>query len=151
MPRRPIDSIQKQKAIPMTDPVPFDLPVEGLSSDERQWGMYAHLSSLGGLIVAGLFFLGPLIVWLMKKDQMRFVDDQGKESLNFQLNILLLGVALVVLGAPLAFLTFGIGLFILVPIGVAIPILAIVMPIIAALKANEGVAYRYPYILRIIK
>jgi len=135
----------------MTDPIPFDMPVEGLSTEERQWGMYAHLASLAGLVVPGLFFLGPLVVWLMKKDQMRFVDDQGKESLNFQLNILLLGIALGAMVVPVALITFGFGALLIGPVILLLGILAIVMPILAGLKANEGVAYRYPYILRIIK
>jgi uncharacterized protein len=136
----------------MSDPDPFAYPAEGLSPDEKQWGMFAHLSSLLGLAAGGLlFFLGPLIVWLMKKDQMRFVDDQGKESLNFQLNILILSIGLGLLAAPLALLTFGIGLFLIVPVGLAIAVLAIVMPIVAGLKANSGEAYRYPYIVRVIK
>src|SRR4029077_14961567 len=100
--------IQNDKVLIMSDPVPFETSVQGMSAEERQWGMYAHLSSLAGLIVPGLFFVGPLVVWLVKKDQMRFVDDQGKESLNFQLNILLAGVALGVISVPLAVVTFGI-------------------------------------------
>jgi uncharacterized Tic20 family protein len=122
-----------------------------LSAEERQWGMLAHLSSLGGLIAGGLFFLGPLVVWLIKKDQMRFVDDQGKESLNFQLNVFLLGLALGFLAIPLAILTFGFGMFLLFPLGLAWAALAIIMPIVAAVKANAGEAYRYPYVLRLIK
>ena len=135
----------------MSDPIPFDVSAQALSTEERQWGMYAHLSSLAGLILPGLFFLGPLVVWLMKKDQMRFVDDQGKESLNFQLFILLAGIALGVISVPLVVVTFGIAGFLLIPAGLALAALTIVMPIIAAMKANAGEAYRYPYILRIIK
>lgn len=135
----------------MSDPIPFDMPPEGLSTEEKQWGMYAHLASLAGLIVGGLFFLGPLIVWLIKKDQMRFVDDQGKESLNFQLNMLLLGIAIGTVSVPLALITFGIGAFLIIPAALGLLVLTIVMPILAGLKANAGEAYRYPYILRIIK
>jgi uncharacterized Tic20 family protein len=122
-----------------------------LSADERQWGMLAHLSSLGGLVAPGFFFLGPLIVWLIKKDQMKFVDDQGKESLNFQLNFYVLGIVLGFLAVPLALLTFGFGLFLLVPLALAWAALAIIMPIVAAFQVNAGTAYRYPFIIRLIK
>ena len=81
---------------------------------------------------------------------MKFVDDQGKEALNFQLNILALIAVLVPIGAILAFVTFGLGLFLLIPVGFGISVLAIVMPILGAIKANTGEAYRYPYIFRFV-
>ena len=91
-------------------------------------------------------FIGPLIVWLIQKDKMKFVDDQGKEALNFQFNILGAEVALGLLG----FLTCGFGLVVAVPVAIGLAVYAIVMPIIGAVKANAGEAYRYPYVIRMI-
>lgn len=109
--------------------------------EERTWGMLAHLSALAGFIVPLGNILGPLIVWLIKKDQMPFVNDQGKESLNFQIMITIV--------AFVAALTICIGIgIILLP---AVAILAIVFEIIAAVQANSGAAYRYPVNLRLIK
>src|SRR5438128_1055915 len=68
-------------AAPPSEP-PLPSPDE-LTADDKQMGMLCHL--LG--IVAG--FIGPLIIWLMKKDQSRFVDSQGKEALNFHLTLLI--------------------------------------------------------------
>ncbi|MFV1964993.1 MAG: DUF4870 domain-containing protein, partial [Pirellulaceae bacterium] len=68
----------------------LDSADEELSSDERQWAMFAHLAALSGYI--GIPFgniIGPLIVWMIKKDESSFVDDQGKESLNFQISMLI--------------------------------------------------------------
>src|SRR3954467_5501803 len=59
-------------------------PIE-TNPDAKMWGMLAHLSSLAGLVIPFGNFIGPLVVWLMKKDQQPFVNDQGKESLNFQI------------------------------------------------------------------
>ena len=59
------------------------------NADDKQWGMFAHLSAIAGLMVGGLTFAGPLIIWLIKKDQSKFVDYHGKEALNFQLNVLI--------------------------------------------------------------
>jgi len=134
----------------MSDVVSNESPVTGLSAEEKQWGMLAHLSGVVAVCLGGMGFLGPLIVWLIKKDQMPFVNDQGKEALNFQLNILGLVAVLVPISAVLAFVTFGLGLLLLIPVGFGISVLAIVMPILGAVKANAGEVYRYPYIIRVI-
>jgi uncharacterized Tic20 family protein len=105
--------------------------------DERTWGMLAHLSSVIAILLGGMSFLGPLIVWLVKKDQSPFVDDQGKEALNFQIAVLL---ASLICGVTCI-------LLILVPV---ILVANIVYSIIAAMEANKGVYYRYPYTLRLI-
>jgi uncharacterized protein len=128
-----------------TDPAPSEYPYGTLTPEERQWGMFAHLSILIALW-AGFIFLGPLIIWLIKKDQSRFVDDQGKEALNFSLNVLLLTIAGVLFG----FVTVGFGFLLVAPLLVALGVLSIVMPIIAGMKANAGEAYRYPCIIRIV-
>lgn len=125
----------------------------GVPADERQWAMFAHLSALvGGILTGGWAFsigcfIGPLIIWLVKKDSMRFVDDQGKEALNFNITVALVFLALLILSV----VTLGIGLVIAIPVAVIVGITWLVFTIIAAIKANEGVAYRYPLTLRLIK
>ena len=119
---------------------------------ERQWAMFAHLSALaGGLLTSAVggwgFFLGPLVIWLMKKESMPFVDDQAKEALNFNITVAIAFFALFLL----ALFTLGIGLVIAVPLWIVIGIAWLVFTIIAAIKANEGVAYRYPFTLRLVK
>ncbi|MBW3550210.1 MAG: DUF4870 domain-containing protein [Proteobacteria bacterium] len=115
--------------------------------------MFAHLSALvGGILTGGWAFsigcfIGPLIIWLVKKDSMRFVDDQGKEALNFNITVALVFLALLILSV----VTLGIGLVIAIPVAVVVGITWLVFTIIAAIKANEGVAYRYPLTLRLIK
>ncbi|MBS0589950.1 MAG: DUF4870 domain-containing protein [Proteobacteria bacterium] len=123
-----------------------------ISAEERQWAMFAHLSALlGGIVTGHMFawgcFIGPLVIWLLKKDTMKFVDDQGKEALNFNITLAIVGIALLVL----SIITFGIGLLVAVPLGVIAAIGWLVLTIVAAVKANEGVAYRYPLTLRLIK
>ncbi|MCF7222683.1 DUF4870 domain-containing protein [Lysobacter sp. TLK-CK17T] len=114
--------------------------------------MFAHLSALAGAIltsaVGGIGCLvGPLIIWLVKKDTMPFVDDQGKEALNFNITV---GIAFLAL-LLLSILTLGIGLIIAIPLWVIIGIGWLVLTIIASIKANEGQAYRYPFALRLVK
>ena len=124
----------------------------GISAEERQWAMFAHLSALaGGLLTSAIggwgFFIGPLVIWLMKKDTMPFVADQAKEALNF--NITVSGIFVILL--ILSLVTLGIGFLVTAPIMLIIGIAALVFIIIAAMKANQGIAYRYPMTLRLVK
>jgi uncharacterized protein len=112
------------------------------TADERTWGMLAHLSAFSCFLIPPLgVVVGPLIVWLIKRDQSAFVADQGKEALNFNLSVFL---ALIACGV-LVFVFIGILL------GVALFIFWMTMTIIAAIKASEGVRYRYPITLRLVK
>lgn len=113
---------------------------EGPNAEEKQWGMIAHLSALVGFVIPFGTVIGPLVVWQMKKAEMPFVDDQGKEALNFQITVAIAAFVCLLLG----FILIG---FLLLPI---VGIGAIVLTVIAGIKANEGEAYRYPVCWRVI-
>ena len=115
--------------------------------EAKQLGMFAHLVALAGLIIPFGNIIGPLILWMVKKDQVPFVNDQGKESLNFQITVTLAFIASIVAAVLLACAGVGV-LFYAVWI---IPIAGAVMAAMAAMEANKGVAYRYPFALRLIK
>lgn len=101
--------------------------------------MVAHL---GGIILS---FIVSLIIWLMKKEQPGFVEDQAKEALNFQITVAIGYVVWVILSAiPI------LGCLVW-PAGLLIFIASLVFSIMAGVKANEGVRYRYPVTLRLIK
>lgn len=123
------------------------------SAEERQWAMFAHLSAILGALLTGGWafsigcFLGPLIIWLVKKETMPFVDDQAKEALNFNITLAIVFAVLFLLTV----LTLGIGVLISFPLYVIIGIAWLVFTIIAAIKANDGTAYRYPFALRLVK
>lgn len=113
-----------------------------LDKDARLWGMLCHLSALSALI--GTPFgniIGPLVIWLLKKNDYAFVDDQGKESLNFQITMSIFALA----AAVLILLLIGI------PIIIAILIIDVIFTIIASIQANDGKLYRYPYSIKFIK
>ncbi len=101
------------------------------TKDEQTWAMLAHLSPL----VLG--FLGPLIIWQMKKDESHFVSENAKEALNFSLAVMIIGLILTatVVGICLA---------------PAIPVVSIIYAIIGGMEANKGVLYRYPYTMRMV-
>jgi uncharacterized protein len=109
---------------------------------ERTWGMLAHLSALAGLVVplAGIV-VGPLIVWLSRRDESQFVAEHAKEALNFNISVLLGALACMFL--MLVFVGFL--------LGTALFIAWLVMMLIAAIKASEGHPYRYPFSLRLVK
>ncbi len=111
-----------------------------MNKDARTWGMLAHLSGFAGYIIPMGSIVGPLVVWLVKKNEYPFVDDQGKEALNFQITMLI-GLLVCI---PLIFVCIGI------PLMIALGVLDIVFCILGAIKANEGVRYRYPFALRLI-
>jgi uncharacterized Tic20 family protein len=114
------------------------------NKDARMWGMFAHLSAFTAVLTAGIgAIVGPLIIWQIKKEQYPFVEDQGKESLNFQITMLIYSLV----ASLTLFLCIG---TILLP---AVAIVDIVFTIVAAIKANDGIRYRYPkYLnLRLIK
>jgi len=112
-----------------------------VSKDERTWGMLCHLAAFSGFIIPLGNVLGPLVIWLIKKDEMPFVNDQGKESLNFQLTMM---IALII-SAILVVVLIGFALLAI------LAVFQIIVLIIATIKANEGVRYRYPYAIRFIK
>jgi uncharacterized Tic20 family protein len=116
-------------------------PPGGVSDEERQWGMFAHLAALAGFIIPFGNLIGPLVIWQIKKDEMPFVNDQGKESLNFQITV---GIAVLVC---IILMVILIGALLLPLVGIA----ALVFTVIGAIKANGGEYYRYPFALRLIK
>ena len=131
-------SVPPESVIP---PPPSEPPMAGApSAEERQWAMFAHLSALVGVIIPLGSIIGPLVVWLIKKDTMPFVNDQGKEALNFNITV---GIAAIV-GWILCFILIGFLVLAVLAIG------WLVFVIIATIKANEGTTYRYPFTLRLI-
>lgn len=123
-------------------------PAGVASAEERQWGLFGHLAALTGLFTGGIGnIVGPLVIWLIKKDTMPFAADQAREALNFNITLLLVGVVLFLI----TLVTFGLGALLTAPLGIVIGIAWLVLTIIGAMKANDGVAYRYPFALRLVK
>ena len=122
-------------AEPVSDPT--GLPTQ----DERTWGMAAHLAALAGFIVPFGNILGPLVVWLLRREHSAFVAAHAKEAMNFNITV--------ALGALLCAVLLQLSIGVL--LGAALVIFWLIMTIVAALKANEGEPYRYPFTLRLVK
>lgn len=121
----------------MNDPIPTTTEP---SKDERTWGMLCHLLALSGLLVPLGSIIGPLVMWLVKKNESPYVDRNGREALNFGISVFIysiigLGLCLVLIGIPLL---------------IALGIFWLVMVIVNAVKANDGKAVRYPLTIRFL-
>jgi uncharacterized protein len=129
----------------------------------RTWSMLCHLSALAGLFWFPGIVLAPLIVWQIKKNELPEIDPHGKEALNFQLTILIiyfigriifisfLGAAFGIglfWGSPLAFAGGGFGILSILGI---IVLVAMILAVIAGIKANNGEPYKYPFSIKFVK
>ncbi|MFH0910347.1 MAG: DUF4870 domain-containing protein [Planctomycetota bacterium] len=126
------------------EPVSKEPPVQDAQTggkDERMWAMLCHLSSLVGFIIPLGNIIAPLVIWMIKKEEYPLVEDQGKESVNFQITLFIAVIVVFVL------MFVVIGVF-LMPI---LLILWVVFVIMASMKANNGERYRYPVCIRFIK
>jgi uncharacterized Tic20 family protein len=136
IPRDPYDSSNPPPIPPgVTDIEPV------LSSDAKNIAMLCHLLAFTKYFTGVGHILGPLIVWLWKKDDHPFVDEHGKESLNFQISMTIYFL----ISSPL--LCIVVGFFVWAAIGVVDAVLVI----IAGLKAANGEHYRYPMTIRFLK
>jgi uncharacterized protein len=129
-----------------TPPSPAPPPPD--SNAHRAWDMWCHLAALAGLVIPFGNVIGPLIIWQMKRNEFPSVDQHGKESLNFQLSVLIYILAGTVLALVGTFFCIG---WLLVPVLVALHFGALILAVIAGIKANDGMSYQYPLNLRLIK
>jgi uncharacterized Tic20 family protein len=122
-----------------TTPPPLPIPVT--PSNTRTWTVLCHASALLGLFFHFLgHIFGPLIVWLLKRGDAPEIDAHGKESLNFQLSMLIYDAVAFIL----CFVLIGI------PILIVLWVLNTVLVIVASIKASEGQLYRYPLTIRFV-
>jgi uncharacterized protein len=112
-----------------------------LSETERNWAMLCHLSAFAGFFFPFGGIIGPLICWLSRKDDSDWVNINGRNSLNFQLSMLLY----IVLAIPLCFILIGI------PIIMLLGTLKVICIIIASVKASKGELFRYPLVIPFIQ
>ena len=117
-----------------------EAPGSEVSEEDRTWGILAHAGGFAGLAVPFGNVLAPLVVWLVKKDESRFVDENGKRALNFQLtwSVILLVTALSVL--------VGVGL-VLFPLAM---LAWLILTVLGTVKASESKVYDYPLTIHFV-
>ena len=107
---------------------------------ENMWATFCHLGAFAFYFIPFGNIIAPLVIWLLKKDESPLIDDQGKESLNFQISITIYAIVSAIL------ILVVIGIFLLI----CLWIFANVFVIIAAVKANSGEKFRYPLTIRMV-
>ncbi len=116
--------------------------IDTAPKDERNWAMFCHLSGFFGYAFPFLGnILGPLVMWLLKREEWPLVDNQGKEALNFQISWTIYGFAACLFSVILIGIPFLLALF----------VSHVILMIVATIKASEGQHFRYPMTMRIIE
>jgi uncharacterized Tic20 family protein len=116
------------------------------TNDERSYALFMHLSLLAHIVLSIIAIAIPIIMWSVKKGESPFLDDHGREAINFQISLMIWSVVFALVSIPLGFLTCGVGFIVaLVPY-----VLGIVGMIQAATAANRGEFYRYPMTMRFL-
>lgn len=135
---------------PPPGPGPWPPPAALSRSEERTWGLVAHLGALIVSLVTGLGVLVPLLVMLTKGTQSAFVRRHAVESLNFQITGLLVALVGGIVAVVGAVVTLGLGLIVILPLALAYLVFVLVVQIQASVRANDGQDYRYPLTLRLV-
>jgi uncharacterized Tic20 family protein len=143
------DTPSSQPPVQPPTPTLAPAPTPGSPPDAqvRQWAMFCHLSALVGLIVPFGTILGPLLVWLIKKNELPAIDQHGKDALNFQITVGIASVALGIVGGLT--LAFCVGIVFLI-LAVLIGLAGLIFAILNGIKANNGEPYKYPYSLKLV-
>lgn len=111
------------------------------SAEEKQMGMFCHLSSFAGYVIPFGNIFGPLVLWLMKRETMPFVESEGKESVNFQISMTIY----MLVSAVLMFFCIGL------PMLIGFAIFDIIVVVMACIESSKGNAYKYPLCIRFIQ
>ena len=109
--------------------------------EAKNWAMFCHLSALVGFIIPFGNIIGPLIIWQMKKNEFPFVDDQGKQALNFQISMT------IYIFVSILLIIIAVGILLLIILGVV----SLILTVIAAINASNGTSYRYPLTIEFVK
>jgi uncharacterized Tic20 family protein len=127
---------------------PYSGQTQCMDEQAQSWAMWCHLASLANFVLPSLGnIIGPLVVWLIARDRHPFIDDQGREALNFQITMTIALWLSALIAGILTCVLIGLLLWPLVGL---IWIYSVVMPIVAGLQAKEGGLYRYRYNFRFL-
>jgi uncharacterized Tic20 family protein len=120
-----------------------------IDKKERKWAMFCHLAGLAGLsplLPAIGSAVAPLIIWQLKADEFPYVAEQGRRAVNFQLSMLLY----VTIGTIICLISL-VGVFLIPVVFCVFGLIDVIFVLIAAVKANMGRHYRYPFTIRFFK
>jgi len=118
------------------------LPPGFPSDSERNWAVFSHLGGFALYLLPFAFghILVPLVIWLTKRHESAFIEENAREALNFQISVTIYGIVCGVL----VFLLVGIALLL------ALAVFQFVLMVVASVRASQGEVYRYPFTLRLL-
>jgi uncharacterized Tic20 family protein len=136
------DVTQENSEQPTQTPPPEDNLKSSAGKDDKLWAIACHLSAFSSFVIPFGNIIGPLIVWMIKKDEIPAVDINGKRALNFQISmsIYMLASSVLICGGPLVLLAW-----------IPLAIIGFVFTIIATIKTSNGEDYSYPMSLNLVK
>ncbi|WP_062313616.1 DUF4870 domain-containing protein [Demequina rhizosphaerae] len=149
-PQTPQDGSTVPPQQPQAAPTPpYVAPAPMLESDARTIAMLVHILAAVAIVVSAgtLAFVVPLVMWLIYRERSALVDWHGKTNLNLQLTSL----AVIVGGVVLGIITLGFGFIVTLPAMIGYGIYALVISIVAGVKANRGEYYRIPLVIPFIR
>lgn len=126
-----------------------------VTSEERNWAVFIHLSCYLSFFTLGIGLIGPLIFWLIKRADSDFLDEHGCQAVNYHLSMLLYSLGVGVGTVLIAMITLGIGILFMLPFIIILPILTLIITIFcsvkAAMEANAGYSYEYPFTITFVR
>ncbi len=121
-----------------------------VTDDERTYALMLHLSLLAHVVLTLIAIIIPIVMWQAKKKESPFLDDHGREAVNFQISLIIWSIALPIIAALVGLITCGVGLVLLIPAAILPYIVGVVGMIQASMAANRGEFYRYPMTFRFV-
>jgi uncharacterized protein len=137
----------------------MSMPTADIESKDRTWAVYAHLAALSGHMIPFGNIVGPLLVWLIKRDESAYVNEHGKEAVNFQLTSLIYGILYLAISLfgffryvahDVSVPTFPVSFLWIIIAGVSLWLLWMISVITAAVAAASGRRFKYPLAIRFI-
>ncbi|WP_084103262.1 DUF4870 domain-containing protein [Demequina sp. NBRC 110056] len=124
-------------------------PQPMLESEARMWSMLIHVVAAGAMVLSAGFlgFVVPLVLWLIYRERSALVDFHGKQNLNLQITVLVSGAAAFIVGL----LLLGVGLFVTLPLWGLYALYALIISIVAGVKAHGGQYYKVPLIIPFVR
>jgi len=116
-------------------------PMNLQTPDEKQMGMFLHLSQLANILIPLAGVIAPIVIWQMKKDEIPALDAHGKMIVNWLISSVIYGIVSVILSIVV------VGILGLIALG----IMGVVFPIIGGIKANNGELWEYPLTIKFLK
>lgn len=126
-----------------------------VSSEERNWAIFIHLSCYLSMFTLGIGLIGPLVLWLIKRSESDFIDEHGCTAVNYHLSMLIYSLVAMVVVGLITVVTLGVGMIVMLPFLIVVPFIVLIVTIWCSVKAsiaaNDGYVYDYPFTITFVR